>query len=71
LNITGKQFGVKVIRRPDCPNDAVQIITEDDGNWFDKGQPFDAGWIEDLIGSLRAAQAIAKVEYRPDGDQER
>lgn len=64
LMIVGEQFGVRVVRRNDAPNDAVQIISEDDGNWFEHGNQFDAGWIDDLISVLRAAQKDAKVTFK-------
>lgn len=63
--IKGECFGVRVIERPDCPNDEVLIIVEDDGNWFPKGTSFDAGWIDDLVKQLIAAKKIAKITFKP------
>lgn len=64
LDFKGACFGARLIKRPDCPNDLVQLLVEDDGNWIEKNT-FDAGWIDDLIAVLRAAQSQAKVLYRP------
>lgn len=65
LEFRGRQFGIRLIDRPDCPNDAVQIISEDDGHWHDHGNQFDASWIDDLIQALRVAQQSAKVNFKP------
>ncbi len=54
LEIKKKQFGVKII--PRGPNDehvVIQIITEDDENWFDHGNSFSSYWIDDLIDVLQ------------------
>lgn len=61
----GKQFGVRIVKRKGAPNDAVQIISEDDDNWFDHGYQFDAGWLDDLIEVLQMAKKMAKVTFRP------
>ena len=65
MDIKGDCFGVRIIKREDCPNDLVQILVEDDDNWFEKDTPFDAGWIDDLISVLRAAQQQTKVTFKP------
>lgn len=73
MEIKGTCFGVRIIERPDVPNDAVLILCEDDGNWFPKGEPFDAGWIDDLVRQLVAAKKVAKITFDPlpSGDQEK
>lgn len=63
--IKGACFGIRIIERADCPNDAVLLLCEDDGNWFPKGQPFDAGWIDDLVKQLISARKVAKVTFDP------
>jgi hypothetical protein len=63
--VLGQCFGIRIITRPECPNDAVLLMVEDDGNWFPKGDPFDAGWIDDLVAQLIAAKKIAKVRFTP------
>ena len=63
MKLQGECFGIEIVERPDAPNDAVQILVEDDGNWFDVGQPFDAGWIDDLVRQLLAAKKVAKVSF--------
>lgn len=61
--LIGEQFGVCIIKRPKAPNDAVQIISGDDGNWFPHGGEFDAAWIDDMIDVLKAAKPHARVTY--------
>lgn len=65
MEIKGSLFGIKIIERADCPNDAVLLMVEDDGNWFENGQPFDAGWIDDLVAQLIAAKKVAKITFNP------
>lgn len=65
VRLTGEQFGVRIVKRSNCPNDAVQLISGDDGNWFEHGGEFDAAWIDDMIEVLRAAQKLTRVTYRP------
>lgn len=65
MEIKGECFGIRIIKREDAPNDAVQILCEDDGNWFEKGEMFDAGWIDDLIEQLIAAKKVAKIDFTP------
>ncbi len=61
----GDVFGIRIIERPDAPNDAVLILCEDDGNWFPKGQPFDAAWIDDLVKHLLLAKCACKITFEP------
>ena len=61
----GEMFGIRIIERPGVPNDAVLIICEDDGNWFPKGEPFDAGWIDDLVKHLLLAKLACKITFKP------
>lgn len=66
----GKLFGVLLIERRDAPNDAVQILAEDDGNWFTVGEPFDAAWIDDLVKHLTLAKLAAKITFKLDAVNE-
>ena len=69
IEIKGQCFGIRIIERPDQPNDMVLLLVEDDDNWFEKGSPFDAGWIDDLVKQLIAAKKVAKITFNPsNGD---
>jgi len=59
VEFRGAQFGVRVSEYP--PKDRgngklIQIIGEDDGNWFEDGSPFSSLWLRDLIGVLEEAE---------------
>lgn len=65
--LKGRCFGVKLEARG--PNDlhvCVQIIGEDDGHWFDVGNPFSSFWIQDLIDQLEIAKAVLDTQYKED-----
>jgi len=55
--IKGKLFGIRF--RPRGPGDShivIQIIKEDDDNWFCHGTSFSSHWIDDLIEQLQNAK---------------
>lgn len=64
MEIKGECFGIRIIERPECPNDMVMLLVEDDGNWFPRYE-FDAGWIDDLVKQLIAAKKVAKITFVP------
>lgn len=60
----GRAFGVRIIERRDAPNDAVLIISEDDGIWQPHGEAFDASWIDDLVKHLTLAKLACKITLK-------
>lgn len=54
----GDQFGIRLV--PRGKNDShicVQIISEDDGEWFER-QLFSSAWLGDLIEQLHIAEVL-------------
>jgi hypothetical protein len=59
--IKGNQFGVRFEKRgPKDPHVIIQLLSEDDDNWFEVGNSFSAFWISDLIAVLETAQETLK-----------
>lgn len=60
LVLKGQQHGVRFVRRGEEGVDdhiLVQLMSEDDENWFDSnGQAFSSYWLDDLIEVLTAAK---------------
>jgi hypothetical protein len=66
--ILGKQFGIKFqARGSDDPHICVQLLGEDDENWFDFGDRFSSYWIRDLIEQLQAAEQLLAHHEEPSG----
>lgn len=62
----GECKGVRLRER--APNDnhiCVEILTEDDENWFTSDSYFSSVWIDDLITQLQAAKAYVETQ-EPD-----
>lgn len=61
----GKQFGIRLIPRSENDNHiCVQIISEDDGEWFEK-MSFSSAWLEDLLEHLHIAEVLL-LDQLPD-----
>ena len=58
--IRGEQFGVRFVKHPKMDKAIIQIITEDDENWFEHGNPFSQHWIDELIEVLQKAKDQSK-----------
>ena len=67
----GKDFlgvckGVHLDKRGENDNHiTVQILTEDDGNWFASEKGFSSYWIDDLINQLQKAKEFLEKQ-EPD-----
>lgn len=58
--------GVKLTKRDKNDNHiCLQILTEDDENWFVSASPFSSFWIDDLIEQLKTAKAYIETQ-EPD-----
>lgn len=64
MELKGAQFGVKLFRRggQKDPKVAALILSEDDGNWHDNDNWFDASWLDDLITQLQRAKTIIESD---------
>jgi hypothetical protein len=57
--IKGGQFGVRFEPRgQDDPHVCIQLLSEDDTNWFEVGNSFSSFWLDDLIAQLTAAKTL-------------
>lgn len=63
----GECKGVRLINRGvNDPHISIEILTEDDENWFvSTTSPFSSGWIDDLIVQLQLAKAYMETQ-EPD-----
>ncbi len=61
FEIKGAQFGVVVTPR-EGHGPLVQLLSEDDGNWSEKGSTFDSFWLRELIGILGMAEKTDTVQ---------
>lgn len=53
----GGQFGVRLVPRGgNDPHVCIQLLGEDDENWFEIGNSFSSFWIDDLIQQLQIAK---------------
>ena len=58
--------GIKLTERGiDDPHICVQILTEDDKNWFASKNPFSSSWIDELIEELQIAKSYMETQ-EPD-----
>lgn len=55
MKILGEQFGVEFIDRGDG-HIMVQLLSEDDEHWSNKGPLFSSFWIDDLIEVISLAK---------------
>jgi hypothetical protein len=63
-------FGVNLTPRDtDDQHIMIQLMTEDDGNWFNHGSSFSSYWIDDLIEALMKTkiELIDNYEKDPSG----
>lgn len=70
FEVKGRQFGVRLIARGKTdPHVCLQLLSEDDENWFEKGRPFSSFWLADLVRVLETTKAVldAHCEPSPDG----
>lgn len=72
VELRGKQFAVSLSKRgPEDPHIVIQLMSEDDEQWFPVGNAFSSYWIEDLLQVLELAQfSLArsdKFEKDPSG----
>ena len=68
MEIKGAQFGVRLEKNSAKADDIfVQLLSEDDDNWFDVGNGFSSYWLNDLITVLEAArvQSIIMMGNHP------
>ena len=67
MKILGKQFGVEFLARGEYASSeydgketdrhiVVQLLSEDDEHWSNKGTPFSSFWIDDLIDVIKQAK---------------
>ena len=64
----GNCKGIKLTKRKRNENDnhiCVQILTEDDGDWFASCNSFSSYWIDDLIEQLKITKAYIETQ-EPD-----
>lgn len=53
----GQCKGVRLVPRGiNDPHICVQIITEDDENWFESDKSFSSAWLDELIEQLQEAR---------------
>lgn len=65
IETKGKQFGIRLVPRSKNDNHiCLQILTEDDGQWFKKGNYFNSAWIDDLIEQLQIAKCLLQSQNK-------
>lgn len=67
--IKGGQSGVRFVSRG--PNDdhiLIQLLGEDDENWFKRGDAISSFWIDDLISTLQTAKSVLEQQAVVDED---
>lgn len=66
LEFKGQCKGVKLTERGVNDNHiCLQILTEDDENWFPSENSFSSGWIDELIEQLQIAKKYMETQ-EPD-----
>lgn len=59
IETKGKQFGIRLVPRSKNDNHiCLQILTEDDGIWHERGEPFSSHWLEDLLTELHITEVL-------------
>lgn len=67
LELQNAQFGVRFRKRgPDDKHIIIQLLGEDDGNWFAIGNGFSNFWLDDLIGVLQDAKILIERDGQPN-----
>ena len=57
MRILGGQFGVEICGNIGGGNGVyIQLLSEDDGNWFEVGESFSSLWLNDLIKVCKLAK---------------
>ena len=65
----GSQFGVGLLPRGEEDNHVcVQILSEDDENWFPSESSFSSYWTSDLQAVISEAQGWMEANCLPDRD---
>lgn len=65
MEFKGKCKGIKLTKRNENKNDnhiCLQILTEDDGEWFDSNNSFSSSWIDELIELLQITKAYIETQ---------
>lgn len=70
--IKNEQFGVRIEPHfEDHPGHLITLLSEDDDNWFEVGNPFSCWWLDDLIDVLEKAKKMCSEKcYKLEGDDE-
>lgn len=67
MKILGGQFGVEIVPRGrDDDHACIQILSEDDDNWFESGSSFSSFWLDDLIKVLQSAKTELQTNYEKE-----
>lgn len=67
--IKGQQFGVRFVPRGDKDDHiCIQLLSEDDEQWFETGSYFSSHWLDDLIAVLKKAKEEMKSNAKKDGN---
>ncbi|KKN26951.1 hypothetical protein LCGC14_0869470 [marine sediment metagenome] len=54
MKILGECLGIELVKRSDDDEHiCIQLLIEDDGNWFNLGNSFSSFWIEDLVDVIK------------------
>jgi len=61
LDISGAQFGFRIIKREKGQSDLLELYSEDD-EWWSKTTTFAAFWLDDLIKVCQEAKEKADTE---------
>ncbi|QIG69424.1 hypothetical protein EVB79_054 [Rhizobium phage RHph_N3_13] len=61
LDISGRMFGFRVIKREKGQSDLLELYMEDD-EWWSKSITFAAFWLDDLIKVCQEAKEKADTE---------
>lgn len=67
--VKGARNGVKFVPRgKDDPHILIQLLGEDDDNWFNSDGVMSSFWIDDLILTLQRAKETLSKKANPDRD---
>lgn len=65
IETKGKLFGIRLVPRHKNDNHiCLQILTEDDGQWFKHGDYFNSAWIDDLIEQLQITKSLLQSQNK-------
>ena len=63
IEFKGQCKGIRLSKRGRNDNHiCIQILTEDDDNWFASAEPFSSSWIDELITQLQATKEYLKTQ---------